>query len=84
MKTVQVKVSDFRENLQVWLARVNDGESLALSEHGKIIARVIPEFSETGRENQARGRLSIIASQCQIGDVISPLWESWDAQPDYG
>ncbi len=77
METVQVKVSDFRENLQAWLARVNNGESLALSRHGKIIARIIPE---PDGQSEARNRLNKIASQCQIDDVISPVGESWDAE----
>lgn len=77
MESIQVKVSDFRENLQAWLARVNNGESLALSRHGKIIARIIPE---PDRESEARARLNDIASQCQVGDVVSSLDESWDAE----
>lgn len=77
MESIQVKVSDFRENLQAWLTRVNNGETIALSRHGKIIARIIPE-SDT--ESEARSRLDSIASQCQIGDVISPLSDSWDAE----
>ncbi|WP_422135774.1 type II toxin-antitoxin system Phd/YefM family antitoxin [Endozoicomonas sp. ALD040] len=80
MKTVQVEVSDFRENLQVWLSRVISGDNLALYKHGKIIARIIPE---PDGQSEARNRLDNMASRCQMDDVISPIGESWDAMSDY-
>lgn len=80
MKTVLVKVSDFRENLQFWLSRVSSGDSLALSRHGKTIARIIPE---PDGQSEARNRLNNMASRSQIDDVMSPIGESWDAMSDF-
>ncbi len=80
MKTVQVEVSEFRENLQVWLSRVISGDSLALFRDGKTVSRIIPE--PDGR-SEARNRLNNITSRCQMDDVISPIGESWDAMSDF-
>lgn len=54
-----------RQNLSVYLDRVKAGESLDVTEHGQLVARLIPvrsgsiveQMIEDGRITPARGRL---------------------------
>jgi prevent-host-death family protein len=38
----RVGVRELRQNLSVWLRRVKEGESLEVTEHGHVVARLVP------------------------------------------
>jgi prevent-host-death family protein len=73
----KVKVTDLRNSLPSYLKAVQAGEELTIESRGKIIARLIPVDSE---QEAARKRLANLRHQARIGDVISPLEQTWEAE----
>lgn len=76
---LQVKVTEFRNHLPAYLDKVKAGEVLALTLRGKVVARLIPEGDVS---LQAREWLAGIRAESWVGDVTSPLDESWGALRD--
>lgn len=75
----KVKVTELRQNLPAYLARVRRGEEIEVMVHGKVVARLVPE---TDRREAARRHLSELRRNGAriIGDVIRMPRESWDAE----
>lgn len=73
----RVNVTELRQHLPEYLGRVQQGEELELTLHGKVIARILPAQDETAA---ARERLHALRGQCWLGDVLSPSGEAWDAE----
>lgn len=72
-----VKVTDLRNQLPAFLAAVQGGEEIRILSRGKVIARLVPERGEV---EAARARLLALRGQARLGDLISPLDETWDAE----
>jgi prevent-host-death family protein len=75
MKTINI--SEFRANLLKYLEIANSGELISVTSNGKMLATVC---SPINRQQTAREQLQAIAETAQIGDVISPQDEEWEAQ----
>ena len=73
----KVKVTELRQNLPAYLARVRRGEEVEVTVHGKVIARIVPEVD---RAAEARKWLRSLRGKAVIGDIISPSGEVWDAE----
>ena len=75
----KVKVTELRQNLPTYLARVERGEEIEVTVHGRVVARIVPE---QGRREAARRRLAELrkSGACIIGDIMSPSGEIWDAE----
>lgn len=73
----KVSVTELRQNLPTYLARVRKGEEIEVAVHGKVIARIVPEQNTA---EEARERLKALRGKAWIGDVISPSGEVWDAE----
>lgn len=73
---VEVTVSELRQDIAGWLERVRVGEELAVTVRGVVVARVVPVHDTRAA---ARNRLAELRSVARIGDVESPVDESWDA-----
>lgn len=73
----KVKVTDLRNDLPTYLKAVQAGEELSIESRGKIIARLVPD---RGAEEAARERLRALRAKVRVGDVISPLGETWEAE----
>lgn len=73
----KVKVSELRQNLPEYLARVRAGEAVEVTVHGKVIARIVPEGE--GPE-AARAWLKSLRKKARVGDVMSPSGERWNAE----
>lgn len=73
----KVKVSELRQYLPSFLKRVRQGEEYQITLHGKVIARLTPELEDSDR---VKASLAELRKTAQLGDVISPLGESWDAE----
>jgi prevent-host-death family protein len=43
---VRVGIRELRENLKSYLAQVKDGDELAITERGTVVARVVPPESD--------------------------------------
>jgi len=73
----KVNVTELRQNLPAYLARVQRGDEIEVAVHGKVIARIVPERSAS---EAARRRLIELRKKVRLGDVISPSGEAWDAE----
>jgi prevent-host-death family protein len=73
----RVKVSELRQNLPEYLARVREGQEIEVTVHGRVIARIVPEG---GRAEAARERLKALRAKARVGDVLSPSGERWNAE----
>ncbi len=73
MKTVAV--SKLRQNLVMYLKKVENGESIAITSRGRKVARLAP--LENKMQN-ARKALARLRKNAFVGDVVSPIGEEWD------
>jgi prevent-host-death family protein len=76
---LQVNVTELRQRLPSYLEKVQQGEELQITLHGKVIARIVPEQDPA---EAARQRLIAMRDKCRIGDVISPIDVEWSADID--
>ena len=73
----KVNITELRQNLPAYLARVRDGEAVEVTVRGRVIARIVPEED---RQAAARKRLKALRKTARVGDVMSPSGEIWDAE----
>ena len=73
----KVNVTELRQNLPAYLARVRKGDEIQVAVHGKVIARIVPEKNAS---EAARQRLVALRKRARVGDVIAPSGDVWDAQ----
>jgi len=75
----KVKVTELRQNLPAYLARVKRGEELEVMVHGKVVARIVPEQD---RAEAARVRLAQMRRNGAriVGDIMKMPKEAWDAE----
>jgi prevent-host-death family protein len=76
MKTVNV--SELRQNLPVYLAKVRKGDEVAVTVHGKVVARLIA--SEDRQEAARRYFRGLRARGSRVGNVLSSSGDAWDAE----
>ena len=76
---IQVNVTEFRNHLPLYLAKVRKGEEVALTSRGRIVGRLVPEVDES---REAREWLETIRTTSWMGDVTSPVEEEWEAVSD--
>ena len=74
---MKVKVTELRQNLPDYLARVRKGAEIEVTVHGKTIARLVPEHAAA---EAARARLKALRAKARIGDVVSPSGDAWSAE----
>lgn len=73
----KANITELRSHLPSYLHKVQTGEELAVTSHGRTIAHILPPYDV--RET-ARKQLKTLRKKSYIGDVISPLGEAWDAE----
>jgi prevent-host-death family protein len=73
-----VNVTELRQHLPDYLKQVQQGEEIAITLHGKIIARIVPDHQESKRE-AALKRLEALRGTVIVGDILAPLDEEWTA-----
>ena len=73
-----VKVTELRQNLPAYLARVRRGERLRVTSRGRVIAEITPPSATTEEAKAARARLrgSVIRYDRPLDPVIDP--QEWD------
>ena len=75
----KVKVTELRQNLPAYLARVKRGEELEVMVHGKVVARIVPE--QDRREAARKWLAELRKSGARItGDIMAPSGDVWDAE----
>jgi prevent-host-death family protein len=77
-----INVTELRQHLPEYLKQVQSGEEIAITLHGKTIARIVPEAKESKRE-AALKRLDAVRGTVIVGDIISPLDEEWTGDADH-
>lgn len=71
----QINVTELRQHLPSYLSSVQKGAEIWVTAHGRVIAHIIPP---TEPQKEARKKLEALRKHAIIGDVISPVGESWD------
>jgi prevent-host-death family protein len=73
----KVKITELRQNLPAYLAKVQSGEEVEVTVRGRVIARIVPEGD---RRAAARQWLKKLRKTARVGDVMSPSGEIWNAE----
>jgi len=73
----KVNITELRQNLPTYLARVKAGDTVEVTVRGRVIARIVPEED---RQAAARKWLKKLRKSARLGDIMSPSGESWDAE----
>lgn len=71
----EVKVTELRQNLPAYLAKVRRGQRIKVTSRGKVIAEIVPPTADKGEADAARARLR--------GSVVNddrPLEPIFDAE----
>jgi len=76
-----VNVTELRQHLPDYLKQVQQGEEIAITLHGKNIARIVPDRKECSRE-AALKRLETLRGTVIVGDILAPLDEEWTGDAD--
>jgi prevent-host-death family protein len=76
-----VNVTEFRQHLPNYLNMVQMGEEVAISNRGKIVARLVPD-EQTSRQQSAQARLDHFKGKMILGDIMEPFDEVWTADED--
>jgi prevent-host-death family protein len=76
-----VNVTELRQHLPDYLKQVQQGEEIAITLHGKTIARIVPDRKESERE-AALKRLETLRGTVIVGDILAPLDEEWTGDAD--
>lgn len=71
-----VNISELRNHLPRYLARVEAGEQLLVTRRGRVVARI--SGVEDAR-TAAKLQLESLRERARVGDVVSPTGESWEA-----
>ncbi len=72
----KIGVSTLRENLSIFLKKVQKGQVIAITSRGHEMARLVPV--EDKRE-KSRELLRKLGKNATIGDILSPIDEEWEA-----
>jgi prevent-host-death family protein len=73
----EVSVAELRSHLPRWLERAAAGEAIVITRRGKPLARLSPV--EDKRE-EARRFFDELRPATELGDVVSPVGEDWEAE----
>jgi len=73
---VSIGVSKLRENMVLFLNKVQQGESITITSRGTEIAMLIPIKK---KEELSRNALKQLRETAVVGDVVSPIEEEWKA-----
>jgi prevent-host-death family protein len=71
-----IGVSKLRENMVLFLNKVQQGESIAITSRGTEIALLIPIKN---KKEVSRNALKELRKTAIVGDVVSPIEEEWKA-----
>jgi prevent-host-death family protein len=74
-----VKVSELRQDLPTYLAKVRAGERLRVTSRGKPIAEIVPPGAGKGEASAARARLQ--GSVLRYDKPLEPVFDpgEWEA-----
>jgi prevent-host-death family protein len=76
-----VNITELRQHLPDYLKQVQQGGEIAITSHGKTIARIVPDRQDDQRE-AALKRLAALRGKMIVGDILAPLNEEWTGDAD--
>jgi prevent-host-death family protein len=71
-----IAVSKLRENMVLFLKKVQQGKSITITSRGNEIAMLIPMENKMEASKNA---LKQLRKTAVVGDVVSPIEEDWKA-----
>jgi len=72
----RVSISKLRENLSIFLKKVQRGEVITITSRGYDMARLVPLED---KRVKSRKILRELGKNASIGDIISPIDDEWEA-----
>lgn len=75
-----VETTDLQNRLSELLARAGQGEEIAITRNGRVVARLVPPRAETGDAAQRAKRIRARARRLGVGFD----WQEWKAHRDEG
>ena len=72
----KVGISTLRENLSVFLKKVQKGQVITITSRGHEMARLVPVEDRMGKSREILRKLG---KNAFIGDILSPVHEKWEA-----
>jgi prevent-host-death family protein len=79
---VAINVTELRQHLPDYLKQVQQGEEIAITLHGKTIARIVPENQET-KQVAAIKRLAALRGKMIVGDVLESCTDEWTGDAEH-
>ncbi len=76
----KINLTEFRQHLPGYIKQVQQGEFIQITLHGRVVARLVPEQDAV---EEAKKSLSEWARSAKIGDLLSPIGETWEVQRDH-
>jgi prevent-host-death family protein len=76
-----VNVTEFRQHLPNYLNMVQMGEEVAISNRGKIVARLVPD-AQASEQHTAMAQVLKWRGTVITGDVMAPFDDIWTADDD--
>lgn len=73
----RVSLSEFRQHMHSYIKMLDDGQQVALTNRGKTVAVL---SSPEKMQGLARAGLEELRTEAFVGDVESPVGESWEAE----
>lgn len=70
-----VKVTELRQNLPEYLAKVQRGERVRVTSRGKVIAEIAPPSASRGRAEVARARKLLKNSVLRYDNPLEPAFD---------
>ncbi len=71
----KVSISTLRENLPMFLKKVQAGRVITITSHGHEMARLVPVED---KKEKSREILRELGKNATIGDILSPIDEDWE------
>jgi len=72
----KIGVSTLRENLSIFLKKVQKGQVVTITSRGHEMARLVPVED---KKEKSREFLLKLGKNSTIGDILSPIDEEWEA-----
>ena len=72
----KIGISTFRDNLSIYLKKVQRGQIFTITSRGNEMARLVPVEN---KKNKSREILRKLSKTVTIGDILSPIDEEWEA-----
>ena len=72
----KIGISALRENLSIFLKKVQEGQVITITSRGHEMARLVPVEDKM---EKSRESLRKLGKNATIGDILSPIDEEWKA-----